>query len=119
LVLWVSRSGQDDQPHLSDVQMIEWDSTRGDLTSYKAPADLNAAADTKFDLTTTDFRAVLNSLKGTTNFPGRLWATGVTGWSCWLNNADPRMARYASYRATLTQDGVSDTTLSGAAMKNQ
>lgn len=119
LVLWVSKSGQSDQPQLSDLQLVEWDSAQQTLTSYKAPADLSLADNTQYDLMTTDFHAVLSALKGTTKFPGRLWATGVTGWTCWLNNADPRMARYASYRATLTQDRVSDTTLGGATLKNQ
>ena len=81
--------------------------------------DLDAGANTKYDLTTTSFYAVLGPLRGTASFPPRLWATGVAGWSCWLNNADPRLARYASYRATLAQGGVSDTTLGAAAMKNQ
>jgi hypothetical protein len=119
LVLWVSKSGQADQPQLSDLQLIEWDAVQQNLTSYKAPADLSPADNAQYDLVATNFYTALGPLKGTTKFPGRLWATGVTGWTCWLNNADPRMARYASYRATLTQDGVSDTTLGGAALRNQ
>jgi hypothetical protein len=119
LILWASRSGQADQPQLLDLQLIEWDSTLRTLTSYKAPADLNPADNTQYDLMTTDFYAALKPLKGTAKFPSRLWAAGVTGWTCWVSNADPRQARYASYRATLSQDGVSDTTLGGAAMRNQ
>ena len=119
LVLWVSKSGQSDQPQLSDLQLVEWDSVQQTLTSYMAPTNLSPADNTQYDLTTTNYYTVLGPLKGTTKFPGRLWATGVTAWTCWLSNADPRLARYASYRATLAQDGVSDTTLGGANLKNQ
>ena len=119
LVLWVSRPDQADQPQLADLQLIEWDSTAQTLTSYTPPTNLNPADNTQYDQNATSFYAVLSPRKNTADFPGLLWATGATAWTCWLNNADPHQARYASYRATLAQNGVSDTTLGGVTLKNQ
>jgi hypothetical protein len=118
LVLWIPGSSTKSVPTLSRLCRIECDAAAKELCCYRAPVNLPPADDTQYDLATTDFNAVTNALKGTASFPKRLWATDAAKWAVALDAADPKQARFVSYRLTLSVDGRSETSAGGAALRN-
>lgn len=117
LVLWMGDTRANDAPDLSELRRIELDSDTGELLSYKAPADLPEAQDAEYDLATTDFGAVTNSLKGSASFPGQVWAADVTAWTTKLDAGDPQECGFVGYAITMTLNDVAQTIVSGAALR--
>jgi prepilin-type N-terminal cleavage/methylation domain-containing protein len=98
LVLWTGDLNPDGVPDLSELRRIEFNSTNKCLWSYKAPAGINP--DTAYTLDT-DFAALTAGLKGGNNFPGELWAQGVTGFTHALDNANCQNAANVYFNLTL------------------
>ena len=119
LVLWKAEVRSDGVPNLSELQRIERDPASGKLWSYQAPLDLPDAENTAYDLETTDFNSVTAALKGTENFPGRLWATDVNSLTISLIPAAVRQATFVSFRIAMEADGAARTTVGGAALRNK
>jgi len=119
LVLWNAEVRSDGVPNLSELQRIERDPASGELRSYQAPLDLPDAENTAYGLETTDFNAVTASLRGTKNFPGKLWATDVSSLTVSLIPDAARKATFVSFRIATTADGADRTTVGGAALRNK
>jgi len=119
LVLWKAETRLNQQPNLSELQRIEWNTATHELWSYKAPLGLDDSQDTLYNLASTDFSAVTSALKGTDLFPGILWASDVTGWTTTLDSANPQQANVVGYRFTITLDGASQTAVDATALRCQ
>jgi type II secretory pathway pseudopilin PulG len=115
LVLWTADSNKNGSPDLSELRRIELATASNTITSYKAPAGLSP--DTTYSLTTTDFNAVTNSLKGTSSFPGQAWGM-ASSWATVLDNASVQQANYVGWRITLTSNGDTEIAIGGAALRN-
>ncbi|MCX5659911.1 MAG: prepilin-type N-terminal cleavage/methylation domain-containing protein [Planctomycetota bacterium] len=118
LVLWMGDTRADDVPNLSEIRRIEYDSSLGQLISYKAvfPGSWTQAAilaaDTQYALTS-NFNTVTTGLKGSSTFPAEIWSRNIAGWSITLNNASAQSATLVSYRITTT-NGVYSNVIIGA-----
>ncbi len=115
LVLWMADTNKNGSPDLSELRRIELVTASNTLTSYKAP--VGVSPDPTYSLTTTDFNAVTNSLKGAASFPGQVWGT-ASAWTIVLDNADVRQANFVGWQITLTSNGDTETAISGAALRN-
>ena len=118
LVLWNAETHPDGVPHLSELRRIERSPSTNELWSFQAAPNLAEADNTEYSLASTDFNAVTAALRGTNSFPGELWATDVTAWSIGLDAAGPQAARFVGYRIVVTLDGISETLVGGAALRN-
>lgn len=117
LVLWMADTRANNAPNLSELRRIERDDSTDRLLSYRAPDDLAEADDTLYDLGSTNFKIVTNSLKGSSEFPGEVWGTDVTGWTTDVDAVDPLDCRHVSYRITTTLEDVAQTMVGGAALR--
>ena len=111
IVLWMSDANSDGSPNLSEIRRIEFDSATRRLWSYKAP--VGVTPDTSFAVSS-DFNAMTSNLKGQNNFPGELWANGVTSVTWAANSADTLV----SYRLTLKADTLSNIAIGAAALRH-
>jgi hypothetical protein len=118
LVLWLADRNGNGAPSLSEIQRIDLDPNTGQVWSFKAPASLPAGSDTAYSLGGTDFGAATAALKGSSSFPGTLWATGITAWTTTPAPANPQTMNYVGYRISSLAGGVTLTTAGGAALKN-
>jgi hypothetical protein len=119
LVLWVGdRNSSGGVPSLSEIQRIDLDPNTKQLWFFKAPTNLSAGNDTAYPLATTNFNTVTATLRGTTNFPGTLWASGISGWTTTPAPADPNTIKYLGYQISSLASGVTLTTVGGAGLRN-
>ena len=119
LVLWAPTSSSGHSPRLSELRRIDRKGTTKRLRFFQAPDDLAEADDVTYDLATTDFSAVTAALRGSDCFPRQIWAEGMTGFTTALDDPDPRQARFVCYRMTVSVNGVSETTVGGAGLRNR
>ncbi len=118
LVLWMGDSRQNGLPDLSEIRRIDRDATTLQITSYIAPIDLSDAANTQYSFAD-DFDAVTLALRGTADFPGEIWATGVTAWSQARNQTNPQAATLLSYNLTLAGDDVTGTVVHTLSLRSR
>ncbi len=117
LVLWVSDSKKNGAPDLSELRRIEWDAATKRIRCYQARTTLAPAANTAYDLTTTNFLATTAALRGTSSFPAVVWAQGVSGWSTSPTVATPA-TRLIAYGVTIDLSvGGTHTARSAAALR--
>ncbi len=118
VVLWTYDRRDVDSPNLSELHRIEIDRDENELRSYKAPAGLAEAQDTRYDLVATDFGSVTAGLRDTAEFPRELWAGDVTDLAFSFNTDDPRNSTFIGYRIEITVDGQTETAVGGTAPRN-
>jgi prepilin-type N-terminal cleavage/methylation domain-containing protein len=118
LVLWTGDTNGDGLPRLSELRRVEWNTTANanTIVSYKAPSTLAAASDTAYALSD-NFATITSALKGTSNFPAEVWATGISGWTVTLNHATAANATLVRYRFVTTSSEVSDDIVGAAALR--
>ena len=100
LVFWTADTKKNGVPNLSELRRIEYDTATKRVLCYEAPATLADAANTPFDLATTDFLTATAALRGTASFPGTVWGNNVQAWSTTPDPA-PRTTRLIGYRFTI------------------
>jgi type II secretory pathway pseudopilin PulG len=115
LVLWVTDANGNNQPELSELRRIEYDSTAKTLTSYKPPSTLSP--DTTYNLATTDFNAVTSALKGTSSLPGQLWSS-ISSFAIVLDNVTVQAAKFVGWQITVTSRASSENAVGGAMLRN-
>lgn len=115
LILWGEDADDSGTPNKSEIQVIELDAGAETITRY-APAD--GIADVEYALAD-DFRAVTDAYKGDSTFPGERWGTEVSSFAITLDDADPQLARFVSFRLGLRGGEVSATAIGGAALRNE
>lgn len=108
LVLWMGDSRLNNSPDLSELRRLEWDTATGELWSYVAPSNLADASNTSYRLTD-DFESITFALMGTSDFPGRLWATNVAGWTNALDDATPQHASLVTYTLAVSGEDLTST----------
>lgn len=117
LVFWTADVKKNGLPDLSELRRIDWDNTTKRVVCYQAPATLDAASNTTYDLATTDFLTTTAALRGTASFPGTLWAQNVQRWET-SAAAATRLTRLIAYGFTIhLADGGKRTARSSATLR--
>ncbi|MFN3168487.1 MAG: hypothetical protein ACE37H_15615 [Phycisphaeraceae bacterium] len=115
LILWGEDADDSGTPNKSEIQVIELDAGTEVLTRY-APAD--GITDVEYALAD-DFRTITDGFKGDATFPAERWGTEVSSFAITLDDADPQLARFVSFRLGLRGGEVSATAIGGAALRNE
>ncbi|MHC4995679.1 MAG: PulJ/GspJ family protein [Planctomycetota bacterium] len=127
VVLWTDDTRGDDNPNLSEIRLIERESSTGRVFSYVAefPAGWTeqqiADNDPAFTLGD-DFAAITTALKAGSLFPSTRWGSDFDAWSMDFDHADPQQASLVSYRLTLVapdDPDLSQTAIATVALRNQ
>ncbi len=119
LALWTSDADRDGEPSASEIVIVMRDSATNRLWCYEPPDDLAIERDVSYRLFYTDFvTKPLELLEGTPVLTGQLWAEDVLALEITLDTVDPKDARFVAYRLTANLDGVQNTTIGGAALRN-
>ena len=118
LALWTSDADRDGEPSASEIAIVMRDSASNTLWCYRPPDDLAVEQDVSYKLFYTDFAAEPKQLIGTPVLTGQLWADDVLSLSVTLDTANPADASFVAYRLTANLDGVQNTTIGGAALRN-
>ena len=114
LVLWVVDEDEDDTPSLQEIERIEWDASTDELVRYTAS---KSAKDTEYKLSD-DFGNETKKLKGSGDFPRRVWGRAVTNWDVTLDDSDPQKAALVSFRLTLAAGSSETVAVNAAALRN-
>jgi hypothetical protein len=124
VLLWMGDTRENDSPDLSELMLIEWNSSPRELQSRAAsfPAsytqDQVEAADATYS-TDDDFGAIIRNLKAGSLFPAQTWCKGVTQVRFDLDNeTEPQAARLVSYRVGTTSGRVTDVLAGAGALRN-
>lgn len=114
LVLWMSDADRDGEPSASEVAVVLRHSGTNELWCYRPPEEMAAEKNFRYRLSTTDFATepLVPVLLG------QLWADDVLALEITLDTVDPTQARFVAYRLTANLDGVENTTIGGAALRN-
>lgn len=117
LVFWTADVKKNGLPDLSELRRIEWDNKKKAVICYQAPATLDDASNTPYDLATTNFLTTTAALRGSGSFPGTIWAQDVKDWDMSPAVATPT-TRLIGYSFTIhLAEGGKRTARSSAAMR--
>ncbi len=124
LVLWVADdnpNGTTNSPDLSEMQLIERNSSTDELSSYRFPSTWNQtqidAANATYSLTGNAagfFQAATASAKTAGSFVESKWTTAVTAIQFTLNGTDPTNRTLVSYRITFGSGDLSESMMGAA-----
>lgn len=78
-VLWMHDDDGDGAPRISELAMLDWDQSSGEVRCYRTQGPLAAELDTIFALDT-DFMQEAAQLAGTSRFPGAAFLRDVAEW---------------------------------------
>jgi type II secretory pathway pseudopilin PulG len=115
LVIWQGDENDDTQVNLSELQLIELNTTTQTLTSYVAT--LPVGTDTAY-AATVDFNSTTQTLKGNGTLTGTTWATGISAVTFTLDNVTPQQAVLLTWSVTLN-NGTQTEPVSGAVSLRQ
>jgi len=123
LFLWTADTRDNDEPNLSELRVIEFDSDTGGLVSYAVafPENWTAqqieAADTSYPLNT-NFAQLVANFKSHTHVDATPWASGLDDWVVVIDQADPQQASLVNYRLTATVDDVTEVAIGAVNLRN-
>lgn len=107
MIIWVEDTNDDDVWQYGEILLLEYDSTNKELLMYRDTSD------------TTDFTTYaafrLNALA---NYTSACWASGVTDVDFEKSGLVGSEPNIVSYRITIERDGLSDTVIGAAAVRN-
>ena len=119
LALWTSDADRNGEPSASEMAIVMRNPATNTLWCYTPPDDLAIERDVSYKLYYTDFASKpLELLQGTPVLLGQLWADDVLSLEITLDTVDPTAARFVAYRLTANLDGIKNTTIGGAALRN-
>ena len=124
LVLWISDTRADDQPNVSELRRIEYDSISEELRSYSVdwPAGWTQvqidAADVAYPLGS-DFDTVTEALTAQAYFPVTVWARDLTAGTFAINHVDAQSATLVSYRFSATIGPTVGTIIGAASPRSE
>jgi type II secretory pathway pseudopilin PulG len=108
VVVWVEDTNDDGTKQHGELELIEWSSATSEMLRYRDPTD------------TTDFTSAADYRVPilTAVTPVR-WAAGVTAAEFEKTEPAGAETQIVSFRITSTRDGVSESTIGVAAVRNQ
>ncbi|MCK4659082.1 MAG: prepilin-type N-terminal cleavage/methylation domain-containing protein [Phycisphaerae bacterium] len=128
LVLWagdINTNGTSDAPDLSEIRLIERDSSNDKLSRYKFPGNWTQAqidaADVSYQLSGNPpgfFQSATAAAKTAGSFVPTLWGSEVMAIGFDLDHTDPAVVTLAGYRLTIQVGDLSETVIGAASVRH-
>lgn len=110
LVLWAGDANLDGVPNLSELRLVKYQPSAGQVWVYEASASLAPGSDTAYTLGH-NFVATADALAGSAEFPGQVLLGQVSAWDVILDTPDPHAAHTVRTRVTCQTESGQDSTV--------